>query len=77
MTSQPVEHTVIAGPTNSAAHAARPPAPLRRLMATTALGAILLAAIALGLTTCLRSLDTPASTPTSAQLITVTPPEHP
>lgn len=77
MTSHPPGHTVTGTPTASAAHAARPPVPVARLMAILAAGAVLLAAVGLGVSAGLASTGPSTGTPTSARLITVSPSEHP
>ena len=58
-------------------HAARPPMPPARLMATVATGVVLLAAIGLGVWAYLGAPGPSTSTPTSARLITVSPSVHP
>lgn len=77
MTPDPARHTVTGPPPRPAAHFARPPMPPAHLLATTAAAAIVLALIGLGLWALLASGGPATSTPTSAQLITVTPSAHP
>ncbi len=76
MASHPARHTVTGGSTDSAAHAARPPIPRRRLLALLAGAVGLLGALGLGIWAFLGSSGPSTSTPTSAQLITVTPAHH-
>lgn len=67
-------HTVAPGPAaGGAAHAARPPANTRRLVAALAGAAAVLAAIGIGTAALLRSPGTTGSTVTSAHTMTVTP----
>ncbi|BBZ78532.1 hypothetical protein MANY_38690 [Mycolicibacterium anyangense] len=68
-------HTVAAGdaPVRSAAHAARPAGHHRRLVAAAIGGAAVLTAVWMGTTALLGRDDTNHSSPTSANLITVTP----
>jgi hypothetical protein len=77
MTPHPAGHTVTGAPTGSAAHAARPPVPLRRLLAIVAAGALLTALIGLGIAAHLGSTGPATSRPASARLITVSPPARP
>ena len=68
------EHTVAPGPaTAGAAHAARPPAQTRRLVAAVVGAAAVLAAVGIGTTALLRSSSTATSPRTTANTITVTP----
>jgi hypothetical protein len=68
-------HSVAPGPAaaGSAAHAARPPANTRRLVAALVGAGALLAAIGIGTAALLRSSGTTPSAVTSANTITVTP----
>ena len=77
MTSHPVRHTVTGPPGRSPAHAARPPAPVARVIAIGAAGFVLLAMIGLGVWAYLGSPGPSTSTPTSARLITVSPSDDP
>ena len=77
MASHPAGHTVTGPPTGSAAHAARPPVPVARLMAILGSGVLLLAAIGVGVSAVLASTGPSTGTPTSARLITVSPSGHP
>lgn len=66
-------HTVAPGPAGGAAHAARPPANTRRLVAAAVGAAALLAGAGIGTAALLRSSGTAPSAPVSANTITVTP----
>ena len=77
MSSHPPRHTVTGPPRGKATHAARAAPPPARLIATMATGAVLLAGFGLGVWALLETTGPTRSTPTSAQLITVSPPEHP
>ena len=66
-------HTVAPGPSGGAAHAARPPANSRRLVAAVLGAAALLAGVGSGTAALLRSSGTTASVPVSANTITITP----
>lgn len=77
MTSHPVRHTVTGPPARSPAHAARPPAPVARVLAIATAGAALLAMTGLGVWAYLGSPGPSTSTPTSARLITVSPSADP
>lgn len=77
MSSPPARHTVTGPPRGKATHAARPAPPPARLIATIAAAGVALAAFGLGAWALLGSTGPTRSTPTSAQLITVSPPEHP
>lgn len=77
MTPHPARHTVTGPPSRQAAHAARPPMPTARLLGITGVAATLLGLLGLGLWALLASGGPATSTPTSAQLITVTPSAHP
>jgi hypothetical protein len=73
----PARHTVTGAPAASAAHAARPPIHLARLLALLAATAGVLALFALGIWAFLGSVEpSSGSTPSSAQLITVSPSQH-
>ncbi|MEI6251243.1 MAG: hypothetical protein WCP30_00355 [Mycobacteriaceae bacterium] len=77
MTPHPARHTVTGLPAGSPAHAARPSVPPAHLVVVLATGAVLLAAITLGIWAYLGSTGHSTSTPTSAELITVSPSGHP
>lgn len=71
MTTHPDGHTVTGAPTGSAAHAARPTTPLRRLVVTVAVSAGVVGLLGVGMWAYSGSTGPATSTPTSAQLITV------